>query len=105
MPPLHAALERVQTEAGDIHALRTGAPIEGSEDPQELEDVPLGNLRRAAALVELPQATMPEGPDHRPNVWCLSTAVNGREPEPAIFRLVARQAGRMAVPASVLDEV
>ena len=78
VPPL-AALERMQTKTGDIHALRAGASIEGGENPQEFWCVPLGNSRRSALLVELPQATMPKCLDHRQTVWCLSTTVNPEE--------------------------
>ena len=78
VPPL-ATLEEMQTKAGDIHAFRTSTSIEGCEDPQEFRDVPLGNSRRPALLIELPQAAMPECPDHQQNVWCLSTIVNHKE--------------------------
>ena len=59
MVALHAALEGMQTKAGDIHALRTSAPIEGGEDAQQLRSVPLGHFRRSPLPVELPQAAMP----------------------------------------------
>ena len=75
MAPL-AALEGMQTKAGDIHALRAGTSIEGGEDAQEFRGVPLGNSRRSALPIEFPQAAMPECIDHWLNVWCLSTIVN-----------------------------
>ncbi len=75
MPP-HAALEGMQTKAGDIHALRAGTSIEGGEDAQEFRGVPLGNFRRLALPIEFPQAAVPERLDHRLNVWRLSTIVN-----------------------------
>ena len=75
----HATLEGMQTKAGDIHALRAGTSVEGSEDTQEFRGVPLGNPRRPALLIELPQAAMPECPDHWQKVWCLSTIVNYKE--------------------------
>ena len=75
MPPL-AALEGMQTKAGDIHALRAGTSIEGGEDTQEFRGVPLGNFRRLALPIEFPQAAVPERLDHRLNVWRLSTIVN-----------------------------
>ena len=53
MPP-HAALEGMQTKAGEIHALRAGTSIEGGEDAQEFRGAPLGNSRRSALLIELP---------------------------------------------------
>ena len=40
----HAALEGVQTKAGDIHALRAGTSIECGEDAQEPRGVPTGQL-------------------------------------------------------------
>ena len=33
--PPKAALEGVQTEAGEVHALRAGTAIEGSQDTEE----------------------------------------------------------------------
>ena len=53
VPPL-AALEGMQTKAGDIHALWAGTSIKGGEDTQEFRGVPLGNSRRPALLIELP---------------------------------------------------
>ena len=78
MPPL-AALEGMQTKAGDIHALRAGTSIEGGEDTQEFRGVPLGDFRRLALPIEFPQAAVPECLDHRLNVWRLSTIVNHEE--------------------------
>ena len=75
----HATLEGMQSKAGDIHALRAGTSVEGGEDTQEFRGVPLGNSRRPALLIELPQAAMPECPDHWQKVWCLSTIVNCKE--------------------------
>ena len=74
-----AALEGMQTKARDIHALRPGASIEGGEDAQEFRGAPLGNSRRSALLIELPQAAMPECLDHWQKVWCLSTIVNHKK--------------------------
>ena len=54
MVPPHAALEGMQTKAGDIHALRAGTSIEGGEDTQEFRGVPPGNSRRPALLIEFP---------------------------------------------------
>ena len=63
VPPL-ATLEGMQTKAWDIHAFRTGTSIEGGQDAQQFRDVPLGNPRRPALLIELLQAPMPECLDH-----------------------------------------
>ena len=76
MAPRHAALERMQTKAGDIHAFRAGTAGEGCEDAEEFADVPLRNLGGSPLLIEFSQAAVPKRPDHRPSVWCLSTIVN-----------------------------
>ena len=44
VPPL-AALEGMETKAGDIHAFRIGASIEGGKDTQEFRGVSLGSSR------------------------------------------------------------
>ena len=38
--PLKAALEGVQPETGEIHALWIGAPVEGSQDTEEFRGMP-----------------------------------------------------------------
>ena len=43
--PSKAALEGVQPEAGEIHALRVGTPIEGSQDTEEFRRMAGCDLR------------------------------------------------------------
>ena len=76
VPSPQAASERVQPETGDIHAIRTSASIERGEDTQEFGDVPLGNPRGSATLVEFLQTAMPERPDHWLN--CMVSSDSGQ---------------------------
>ena len=76
MAPLQAALERMQTKAGDIHPFRAGTAVEGCKDAEEFGDAPPRNLGGSSLLIGFSQAAMPKRPDHRPSVWCLSTIVN-----------------------------
>lgn len=39
-----ATLERMETKSGEIHALRTSAPIKGSENAPEFRHMIGGNL-------------------------------------------------------------
>ena len=71
----HAALERMQPKAGNIHPFRACAPVQGGQNSEEFPDVLLCNLRRTPLLVEFFQAAMPERPDHDVTVWCVSTIV------------------------------
>ena len=40
MVPPKAALEGVQPEPGEVHALRIGTPVEGRQDAQEFRGMP-----------------------------------------------------------------
>ena len=73
---LHAALERVQPKAGQIHSFRPATSVQRGQDSRQLRDVARRNLGRAAALVKRLQAAMTERFDHAPSVRCLSTVVN-----------------------------
>ena len=42
--PSKAALEGVQPEPGEIHALRVGTPIEGSQNTEEFRGMPWCDL-------------------------------------------------------------
>ncbi len=49
---LQAALECVQSKAGQTHSVRPATPVQHREDSRQLRDVARGNLGWASALVK-----------------------------------------------------